>query len=124
MNPRPMLRRLFHVCGHSPLVRLSLACELFLVLYRPRQPRIPAVVCPPGEVVGVAGLVVVVAAVYRQSALCLPCLKGFALGDDVHPLRVGFDAVVGFFVLCLFCHFLCGGLPRRAPVYLLSYWPL
>lgn len=93
-----------------------MVCELFPICYGPRQPRIPAVKRPHVEVVGVAGLGVVIATVYWQSALLLVRLKGFALGDDVHPLRVGFDAVAGFFVLCFFCHFLCGGLPRHAPV--------
>lgn len=92
-----------------------MVCELFPICYGPRQPRIPAVKRPHVEVVGVAGLGVVIATVYRQSALLLVRLKGFALGDDVHPLRVGLDAVVGLSPFGLLCHFLCGGLPRRAP---------
>ena len=94
-----------------------MVCELFPICYGPRQPRIPAVKRPHVKVVGVAGLGVVIATVYRQSALFLPYLKGFALGDDVHQLRVGLDAVIGLFPFGFFCHFLCGGLPRRAPLF-------
>lgn len=114
-----MLRRLLRTLTACPSFQLKV-CELFPVgfpCHRPRQPRIPAVECPPGEVVGVAGLVIVVAAVYWQAAFPLVCLKCFALGDDVHFLRVGLDAVVGLFPFGLLCHFLCGGLPRRAPLF-------
>lgn len=113
-----MLRRFFRTLAACP--SFNLRCELFPVGFpcrRPRQPRIPAVEIAPGDGVPVAGLGVVIAAVYRQSALLLVRLKGVALGDDVHPLRVGLDAVVGLSPFGLLCHFLCGGLPRRAPLF-------
>lgn len=94
-----------------------MVCELFPICYGPRQPRIPEVKDAVTYVSGIAGLVVMIFRVYGcRAALFPPCLKGFALGDDVHPLRVGLDAVVGLFPFGLLCHFLCGGLPRRAPV--------
>ena len=109
-----MLRRFFRTLAACPSFQLKV-CELFPICYGPRQPRIPAVKRPHVKVVGVAGLGVVIATVYRQSALLLVRLKGFALGDDVHPPRVGLDAAVGLSPFGLLCHFLCGGLPRRAP---------